>query len=161
MPLPPNRARQSRRARAGQASLATVSQSAQSVSSPIISSDEAVAENQEYYNHVHWECLDTEDESSIETSESEDDKFDTRIPEPEESAIPTEMQRNAFDLHNGSNSKRLSRPYERGLEYTDRHKRRKRQQVRDAAMDARSESQSIEAMFAKKPPAPAVIPKEP
>ena len=127
----------------------------------------------EYHNHVNWECLDSEDEPEDESSDSEDygpavEDFESGDNESHPNIsglgneiVPASIQKNAFELIDGSNSNKRRKPYERGPECTERHKRRKQQEARETAAIARRTSQNIVAMFAKKPPTPAIIPKEP
>ena len=150
MPPPSRRAGQLKKARAGLPSRGTTVSQPQTPEGDTTTISRAYDTTDAYGNHLHWECLDTDDDSDPEVPGSENDGLGAPALRP-----------NAFDLLDGSNSTKRSKPYERGSECTDRHKRRKRQQAVQAAEEARRNSQSIVAMFMKKPPAPAVIPREP
>lgn len=124
----------------------TINEKAELAASNTADFDELVSH--EYVSHVHWEGLEADDESEIDgVSEPEDN---AAVPE-------TEEPQNAFDRIHDSSTKKDHLRYYRGAELSDRQKRRRRVEAKEWDKDARENSQSIVAMFAKVVPQPARI----
>lgn len=140
----PNRRRQqARRASEGKRSLKTINQNTELSAANRPDFDEIVSD--EYVAHVHWEGLEADDEPEIDG-----------LSEPEDNAAVPESD-SAFDRISDSSTKKDHLRYYRGAELSDRQKRRKKAGAKEMEKDARENSQSIVAMFAKVVPQPAQI----